>query len=137
MGDGDEDAERLPPVSPAAGRPPVVRRHPWRGRLAHRPDRHRSAQVSESARMKINRRQFLRRSAVVAAGAAAVAVVGMPEGRPEPMAKWGASATDALIVGNEFDYLVSACWADEVAGGRGIEGHEFVQRGGRSFRVYS
>ena len=36
-----------------------------------------------------------------------------------------------------FDYLVSPCWADEVAAGRGAEGQEFSSLTGCTFIVYS
>ena len=36
-----------------------------------------------------------------------------------------------------FDFLVSECWADEVAAGRGVEGQEMTSLSGCTFKVYS
>lgn len=44
----------------------------------------------------------------------------------------GGGGTDCM-----FDHLVSECWADEVAAGRGTEGQEFTSLTGCTFQVWS
>ena len=90
--------------------------------------------------MQISRRTFFKRTGALAAGAAALVVVGS-----QPSAKSAAPNPHALVASNHdsepdygvYDILVSECWADECAAGRGTEGQPFANLYGEKFRVFS
>ena len=81
----------------------------------------------------ISRRNFLKCAGMLTAGAAAVAVVGLPPSGADAPTKPQAYVPD----GCGYDILVSQCWADEVVARRGTEGQTFKPMEGCEFRVYS